>query len=114
MGRCRAKLEPRRRFSRPTGMRRVLVACAFALVAAGCGDSSDCLPPVAGAAACPASTIIDASTTDPICLNPSGLPLCRGTYEADCYVCSGSDFDDNCLIRAPQQTVECVHSCDKC
>lgn len=94
-------------------MRRVLVVCAVALAAA-CGDGSDCLPKIAGVAECPASTIIDASTIDPICLSTSGVPLCRGSYEADCYVCSGPSFDDNCLIKSPQQTVECVHSCDKC
>lgn len=94
-------------------MRHVLVACVV-VFAVGCGDSATCLPAIAGAAACPAGTIIDASTIDPICLTASGLPLCRGSDDADCYVCSGTQFDDNCLLKSPQQTVECVHGCNKC
>ncbi|MCU1280173.1 MAG: hypothetical protein JWM53_3719 [bacterium] len=94
-------------------MRFAIFVCAV-VFAANCGNGSDCLPAIAGAAACPASTIIDTSVSDPICLSASGLPLCRGSEEADCYVCSGSQFDDNCLIRDPQQTVECVHKCSDC
>ncbi len=94
-------------------MRHILVAC-LVLAAAACNEGSSCLPALPTAAACPAGTIIDASTTDPICLSSSGLPLCRGSVSADCYVCSGSAFDDNCTITAPQQTVECVHHCDAC
>ncbi len=105
--------EPERARPRRTRMRHVLIACALVCLA-GCGQASDCMPAAAGAAACPAGTFIDASTNDPICLSASGLPLCRGSDDADCYVCSGTAFDDNCLITNPQQTVECVHSCSKC
>ncbi len=94
-------------------MRCVLVA-VFAVAAAACGNSSTCLPALPGAAACPAGTFIDASTTDPICLSKTGVPFCRGSNNADCYLCSGTPYDDNCTITNPQQTVECVHSCDKC
>lgn len=94
-------------------MRCVLLACALAFAVAGCGSQSRCLPAIPGAAACPSAIFIDASTTDPICLD-NGLPLCRGANDASCYMCTGGDFDDNCTITAPQQTVECVHSCDKC
>lgn len=94
-------------------MRYILVA-AFAVAAAACGDGSDCLPALSPAAACPAGTFIDASTTDPICLSSSGVPLCRGSADADCYVCTGTAFDDNCTITSPQQTVECVHHCGAC
>jgi hypothetical protein len=44
----------------------------------------------------------------------SGAPVCRGSDHADCYVCSGTQFDDNCLLKSPQQTIECVHGCSKC
>ena len=94
-------------------MRYILVA-VFAVAAVACGDGSDCLPAVAAAAACPAGTFIDASTTDPVCLSSSGVPLCRGSSDADCYVCTGTAFDDNCTITSPQQTVECVHHCGAC
>ncbi|HSN31189.1 MAG TPA: hypothetical protein VLU41_00775 [Ideonella sp.] len=93
---------------------RCILAISLALFAAGCGNGSSCLPAIPGVAACPSAVIIDATTTDPICLSSSGLPLCRGKASADCYVCSGADFTDNCTITSPQQTVECVHSCDKC
>jgi hypothetical protein len=101
------------------GPRRALIPALAALVlaivsAAGCDSGSSCLPAIAGAAACPASTIVDTSVNDPICLSAGGLPLCRGSEAANCFVCSGSDFTDNCLIRSPQQTIECVHGCDKC
>jgi len=94
-------------------MRYILVA-VFAIAAAACGDGSDCLPALSAPAACPAGTFIDASTTDPVCLSSSGVPLCRGSAEADCYVCTGAAFDDNCTITSPQQTVECVHHCGAC
>ena len=94
-------------------MRLILVAC-LALAAAACGDSSSCLPAASAMAACPSGTFIDASTTDPICLSSAGLPLCRGQDAADCYICTGTTFDDNCTITSPQQTVECVHRCDAC
>jgi hypothetical protein len=110
----RATREPARRPARLTRMRSVLLLVCVAALAAGCGDTETCLPAIAGAAACPAGTIIDASTSDPICLTSSGTPVCRGSDDADCYVCSGSQFDDNCKIKSPQQTVECVHSCSKC
>ncbi|HEX8954560.1 MAG TPA: hypothetical protein VF997_00270 [Polyangia bacterium] len=93
---------------------RLLFVASLALLAGGCGDSAACLPALPAMAACPAGTFIDASTTDPICLSSSGLPLCRGQANADCYICTGTMFDDNCTITAPQQTVECVHGCDKC
>ncbi len=95
-------------------MRSIFVACLFAVAAAGCGNGNDCLPALPSMAPCPTGTFIDASTTDPICLASSGVPLCRGAAEADCYVCSGAAFDDNCVITSPQQTVECVHHCDLC
>ena len=94
-------------------MRFILATC-LVWFAAGCGNGSGCPPALPGVSACPAGVIIDATTTDPICLSSSGLPLCRGNDSADCYICSGADFTDNCKITAPQQTVECVHSCDKC
>ena len=94
-------------------MRAVLLAGAIALAAAGCGDQSGCLPAIPGTAACPDGTFIDASTTDPICL-ADGAPVCRGGANATCYICTGSTFPDNCTITAPQQTVECVHSCSTC
>ena len=94
-------------------MRHILAAC-LVLAAVGCGNGSTCLPAVPGAAACPSGTFIDASTTDPICLSSAGLPLCRGQDAADCYMCTGSAFDDNCTIKSSQETVECVHSCDAC
>ena len=93
---------------------RCAILVVAAVLAAGCGNGSDCLPAVASAAPCPSSTIVDTSVSDPICLSASGLPLCRGSDEADCYICSGSQFDDNCLVRAPQQTIECVHKCSNC
>jgi hypothetical protein len=95
-------------------MRSVLFACVIALaaVAAGCGAQSGCLPAIPGTPACPDGTFIDASTTDPICL-ANGDPQCRGN-NATCYLCTGTDFPDNCTITAPQETVECVHSCAKC
>jgi hypothetical protein len=92
---------------------------AFALAAfvvAGCGNgSSSCLPAMPAAAPCPAGIIVDASTTDPICLSASGLPLCRGN-DAVCYICSGGDFNDNCLIedKSADMTTECVHRCSLC
>jgi hypothetical protein len=104
--------EPADARHRRTGMRIILIA-SF-LCAAACGSSSDCLPAVPTAAACPSGTYIDASATDPICLSTSGLPLCRGSANANCYVCTGAAFDDNCTITSPQMTIECVHSCDKC
>jgi hypothetical protein len=94
-------------------MRRLLASCVLVFVLVGCGDTSGCLPAIAGAAACAPGTFIDASTIDPICLS-GGVPLCRGQKDADCYVCTGADFVDNCTITSPQQTVECVHGCDKC
>lgn len=93
-------------------MRLILIASLLACTA-GCGNNSDCLPALPTAASCPSGTYIDASTTDPICLSTSGLPLCRGSND-NCYVCTGAAFDDNCTITSPQMTVECVHSCDKC
>ena len=92
-------------------MRAVLVLCF--LWAAGCGETSDCLPDIVGTAPCPAGTFIDASTTDPICFS-QGAPVCRGKADAICYVCVGSDFLDNCTLTSPQETSECVHNCDKC
>ena len=97
-------------------MRAVLLACtvAIAFVASGCGDQSGCLPAIPGTAECGSGVfIVDASTTDPICLS-NGDIVCRGSNSASCYVCTGAAFDDNCTVTAPQQTVECVHSCDKC
>jgi hypothetical protein len=94
-------------------MRCILVAC-LALFAAACNDSSECLPAVAGAAACPDGTFVDAMTNDPICISSEGLPLCRGSVDAVCYVCSGTAFDDNCLITSSRGSIECVHSCSKC
>ncbi|HEY2745888.1 MAG TPA: hypothetical protein VGL86_14730 [Polyangia bacterium] len=95
-------------------MRCVLLAFAlFAAAAAGCDSQSSCLPAIAGSSACAMGTYIDASTTDPVCLS-QGSPLCRGPNNATCYTCTGADFEDNCTITAPQETVECVHSCDKC
>lgn len=93
-------------------MRYILVA-VFAVAAAACGDGSDCLPALSAPAACPAGTFIDASTIDPICLS-GGVPMCRGKEGASCYVCTGTDFADNCTITSPQQTTECVHACEKC
>ena len=93
---------------------RFILAIALGLFAAGCGNGSSCLPALSGVTACPSGIFIDASTTDPICLSGSGLPLCRGKSNADCYMCTGADFPDNCTITSPQQTVECVHGCDKC
>ena len=96
-------------------MRSVLLACLVALAAttaAGCGDQSGCLPAIPGTPACPDGTFVDASTTDPICLS-NGAPQCRGD-NATCYVCTGTDFPDNCTVTAPQQTIECVHACAKC
>jgi hypothetical protein len=95
-------------------MRCIFVLACAVVFAVGCGDSETCLPAIPGASACPAGTIIDASTIDPICLAASGTPLCRGSADADCYVCTGTQFDDNCLLVSPQQTTECVHSCSKC
>jgi len=92
--------------------RLALVAC-LVLFAAACGDTSGCLPAVTGMTPCPAGTFIDASTTDPLCFS-GGVPLCRGSNDAICYVCTGSDFTDNCTLTSPQQTEECVHSCGKC
>jgi hypothetical protein len=97
-------------------MRAVLFAAAFAaaVALAACNDASECLPAVSGAAACPEGTYVDAMTTDPICLSSSGLPLCRGGVDAVCYVCTGTDFDDNCLVTSSRGSIECVHSCAKC
>ena len=95
-------------------MRGFFALCVFAFVLVGCGDGNGCLPDLPNMAACPAGTFIDASTTDPVCLSSSGVPLCRGSAEADCYVCTGAAFDDNCTITSPQQTVECVHHCGAC
>jgi hypothetical protein len=94
-------------------MRNLLLACALAGLA-GCSNESTCLPAIASAGACPSDTFVDASVNDPICLSSSGLPLCRGSDNATCYVCSGLDFTDNCVIKSAQQTIECVHSCTNC
>jgi hypothetical protein len=96
-------------------MRCVLLVCALAFAAVGCGSQSACLPAIPGASACVAGTFIDASTTDPICLS-QGSPVCRAPHSANCYMCSttGADFADNCTLTSPQQTAECVHSCDNC
>jgi hypothetical protein len=94
-------------------MRSLLACCVFVLFLVGCGDNSGCLPDLPGMAPCPAGIFVDASTIDPICLS-AGVPLCRGKSNADCYVCAGGDFPDNCTLTSPQQTTECVHSCDKC
>lgn len=95
---------------------RSLVSVAFLalLFVGGCDSGTTCLPAIPGAAACPADLIVDTSVSDPICLSAGGEPLCRGSVNATCYICSGDSFDDNCLIRAPQQTIECVHDCSKC
>jgi hypothetical protein len=91
----------------------IVVLSVLGLVA-GCDNGSSCLPAIAGAAECPSSTIVDTSVSDPICLSAGGLPLCRGGDNATCYICSGSDFTDNCVVHSSDDTIECVHSCDKC
>ena len=96
-------------------MRCVLFVSALAVAAfaSGCDDKAGCLPAIPGAAACAHGTYTDPTTTDPICLSQRS-PLCRAPDNATCYMCTGADFADNCTISSPQQTVECVHSCDKC
>jgi len=94
-------------------MRGFFALCVFAFVLVGCGAGNGCLPDLPNMAACPAGTFIDASTIDPICLS-GGVPMCRGKEGASCYVCTGTDFADNCTITSPQQTTECVHACEKC
>jgi hypothetical protein len=92
-----------------------MVVLAVLGLVAGCDNGSSCLPAIPGAAECPSSTIVDTSVSDPICLSAGGLPLCRGGDNATCYICSSSDFTDNCLVHSSKDdTIECVHSCDKC
>jgi hypothetical protein len=93
------------------------LALGACLALAGCGQSGAgaCLPernPAPGT--CPSSTFADASETDPVCLNTvDGTAICRGGDDAVCYVCTGADFTDGCEVHGTQ-TIECVHSCDKC
>jgi hypothetical protein len=79
-----------------------------------CSSDDGCLPAIATASECPSSVYVDASVNDPLCLTASGVPYCRGSNDAVCYVCSGGSFSDNCLIRSATSTVECVHQCSKC
>ena len=94
-----------------------IAALGFALALVGCGQSSSgaCLAersPAPGV--CPSTTFADASETDPVCLDMvSGTAICRGGDDAVCYVCTGADFTDGCEVHGAQ-TIECVHSCDKC
>lgn len=98
-------------------MRSLFGACCAAafLLAAGCGTNNNgCLPAVAAnSTECPTAVFVDASTTDPICLNASGSPECRAD-DAVCYQCTGASFTDGCVVKNAEQTIECVHTCDKC
>jgi hypothetical protein len=81
---------------------------------AGCGGNG-CLPAVsANSASCPASVYIDAAQTDPLCLNKSGVAICRGDNDAVCYLCTGAKFSDGCVVKEQTQTITCVHSCSNC
>jgi hypothetical protein len=93
------------------------VAVMACLVLSGCGSSgaAACLPARNPAPAnCASTTFVDATQSDPVCLDTvSGTAICRGGDDAVCYVCTGADFTDGCEVRG-SQTIECVHSCDKC
>jgi hypothetical protein len=93
-------------------MRNLLLVIIALGALSACSNQETCLPAAAPPAACPANVYIDASTTDPICLAKTGAPLCRGGD--NCYVCVGASFDDGCVINSAEQTLECVHGCDKC
>jgi hypothetical protein len=93
-------------------MNKLFVVLALAGALAGCGNGSQCLPDRA-ATACGANVYIDASNTDPVCLNAAGAAVCRGNDDAVCYVCSGS-FTDGCTITSSADVIECVHACSKC
>jgi len=94
---------------------RLALLVVVAGFAVGCSSGTSCLPAIPQAPECGDGIFGDASTTDPLCLTSDGLPLCRGGYNATCYVCSGGDFADNCLIKDKSgSVVECVHHCDGC
>jgi hypothetical protein len=94
---------------------RVLFAACFMLASFSCSSPNQppCLAPRSPLPAdCPAGVYADATTNDPICLDAASQEICRGEA-MDCYVCTGSDFVDGCLIRSA--TVhQCVHSCSQC
>lgn len=99
-------------------MRAFLLGAALAagFAMAGCEQpATGCLPEVSPApTACPSGVYADATDTDPICLDATtGSAVCRGTEDAVCYVCTGATFADNCQVKGAD-TIECVHSCDKC
>jgi hypothetical protein len=94
---------------------RPLIVAGIVSSFVACSNGSSCLPALPGAASCGAGVFIDATAGDPICLSSGGEPLCRGDYDAICYVCTGSVFADNCLIRDKTgATSECVHGCSHC
>ena len=83
--------------------------------AIGCGSNAEkCQPaqmPPPGD--CPPMTFVDTTTSDNLCVNMvTGEQLCR-VGEGPCYICSGTNFTDGCLVRGGNN-YECVHDCTKC